>query len=56
MRGKTTVIMIAHRLSTTRGADKVVYMSNGKLIACGSFDYVRNLVPDFDKQAQLMGL
>jgi ABC-type bacteriocin/lantibiotic exporter with double-glycine peptidase domain len=56
MRGKTTVIMIAHRLSTVRGADKVVYMSDGKLIACGSFDYVRNLVPDFDKQAQLMGL
>lgn len=56
MRGKTTVIMIAHRLSTVRGADKVIYMDSGKLIACGSFDYVRTIVPDFDKQAQLMGL
>ena len=56
MRGKTTIIMIAHRLSTVRGADKVIYMDGGKLIACGSFDYVRTIVPDFDKQAQLMGL
>jgi ABC-type multidrug transport system fused ATPase/permease subunit len=56
MRGKTTVIMIAHRLSTVRGADKVVYMADGKLVASGSFDYVRSIVPDFDKQAQLMGL
>lgn len=56
MRGKTTIIMIAHRLSTVRGADRVIYMDGGKLIACGSFDYVRTIVPDFDKQAQLMGL
>jgi ATP-binding cassette subfamily C protein len=48
--------MIAHRLSTVRGADQVVYMADGKLVASGPFDYVRSIVPDFDKQAQLMGL
>lgn len=56
MRGRTTVILIAHRLSTVRTADKVVYMDRGKLIACGTFDEVRSAVPDFDLQAQLMGL
>lgn len=56
LRGSTTVVMIAHRLSTVRSADLVVYLSNGRIIAKGTFDEVRNAVPDFDRQAKLMGL
>jgi len=56
LRGSTTVVMIAHRLSTVRHADLVVYMESGKVVATGNFDEVRKLVPNFDKQAQLMGL
>ena len=56
MRGLTTVVMIAHRLSTVRSADIVVYLSEGKVIKVGSFSEVRNAVPDFDRQAKLMGL
>jgi ABC-type multidrug transport system fused ATPase/permease subunit len=56
LRGSTTVVMIAHRLSTVRNADLVVYFSEGKVIASGTFDEVRNTVPDFDRQAKLMGL
>ena len=56
LRGSTTVVMIAHRLSTVRNADLVVYMSAGKVVATGSFYEVRSLVPDFDRQAKLMGL
>jgi ABC-type multidrug transport system fused ATPase/permease subunit len=56
LRGSTTVMLIAHRLSTVRDADKVVYMAEGKIIASGSFDEVRAQVPDFDRQAVLMGL
>jgi ABC-type multidrug transport system fused ATPase/permease subunit len=56
LKGKVTVIMIAHRLSTARNSDLVVYMDQGRLLAKGSFDYVRSQVPDFDKQAALMGL
>lgn len=56
MKGNTTVLMIAHRLSTVRQADLVVYLDKGKLIATGTFTEVRNQVPDFDKQANLMGL
>lgn len=56
MRGSVTVLMIAHRLSTVRNADVVVYMEAGEIRATGSFEEVRILVPDFDKQAQLMGL
>jgi len=54
--GKTTIVMIAHRLSSIRHADNVIYMSEGKILAQGTFDEVRKLVPDFNYQAQLMGL
>ncbi len=56
LRGSTTVVMIAHRLSTVRSADIVVYLSEGKIMAIGTFEEVRNNVPDFDHQAKLMGL
>lgn len=56
LRGKVTVVMIAHRLSTVRDADKVAYMDNGRIVAIGSFEEVRKAVPNFDKQASLMGL
>lgn len=56
LKGSTTVIMIAHRLSTVRNADLVLYMDSGRIISRGSFEEVRKAVPDFDKQAKLMGL
>ena len=56
LRGSTTVILIAHRLSTVRHADIVVYLSEGKVMAKGTFEEVRNTIPNFDRQAKLMGL
>jgi ABC-type multidrug transport system fused ATPase/permease subunit len=56
LKGEVTVILIAHRLSTVREADEVVYMENGSIISRGKFEEVRNQVPNFDKQAALMGL
>jgi ABC-type multidrug transport system fused ATPase/permease subunit len=56
LRGSTTVVIIAHRLSTVRNADKVVYLSKGKVLATGTFEEVRQAVPDFDQQAKIMGL
>lgn len=56
LKGRVTVVMIAHRLSTVREADSVIYMDQGKIVAAGTFEEVRRTVPDFDRQAQLMGL
>jgi len=56
LRGSTTIFMIAHRLSTVRNADLVVYLDAGKVIATGSFENVRAVVPNFERQAKLMGL
>ena len=54
MRGRVTVIMIAHRLSTVKSADKVIYLDNGRILAEGTFEQVRAAVPNFDNQAKLM--
>ena len=56
LKGTTTVVLIAHRLSTVRDADLVLYMDKGEIVARGTFEEVRNAVPDFDRQAKLMGL
>ncbi len=56
LKGSTTVVMIAHRLSIIRNADIVIYLSEGRIRAMGTFDEVRQAIPDFDRQASLMGL
>jgi ABC-type multidrug transport system fused ATPase/permease subunit len=56
LKGSTTVVLIAHRLSTVRDADLVLYMEKGRVVAHGTFNEVRSSVPDFDRQAKLMGL
>ena len=54
--GDVTRIIVAHRLATIRHCDQVAYLENGLLVALGSFDEVREAVPGFDRQAQLLGL
>ena len=56
MRESATVIIIAHRLSTIQGVDKLIYLEDGEVKASGTFDEVRKAVPEFHKQAGLMGL
>jgi ABC-type multidrug transport system fused ATPase/permease subunit len=56
LKGKTTIVMIAHRLSTVRFADLVIYIDGGRIAAKGTFEEVRSQVPNFEKQAHLMGL
>ena len=56
LRGQVTLIVIAHRLSTVRDADQILYLDNGNLVCSGTFPEVREKVPDFDAQAKLMGL
>ena len=56
LKGDVTVIFIAHRLSTVKEADQVIYLEEGKIMATGTFEEVRAAVPNFDRQASLMGL
>jgi ABC-type multidrug transport system fused ATPase/permease subunit len=56
LKSTQTVLLIAHRLSTVRIADRIIYMENGKIRAIGNFGELRVSIPDFDKQARLSGL
>ena len=56
LEGDVTTITVAHRLATVRHADQVVYLQGGLIMATGSFEQVRIQVPDFDRQAALLGL
>jgi ABC-type multidrug transport system fused ATPase/permease subunit len=38
LRGSMTVVLIAHRLSTVRRADRIVVLDRGKLIQTGFWD------------------
>jgi ABC-type multidrug transport system fused ATPase/permease subunit len=56
IKGDVTVVIIAHRLSTVRNADLVLYLEKGKIRSLGDFNEVRASIPNFDTQAKLMGL
>lgn len=56
LKGSVTLVLVAHRFSTVRNADHVIYIDSGNLIAQGSFEEVRAQAPSFDKQANLLGL
>lgn len=56
LEGEVTTVTVAHRLATVRQADVLLYMQDGLIVATGTFDEVRAQVPDFDRQAALLGL
>jgi len=56
LRGKITIVLIAHRLSTVLKADRLVYLKEGKILSIGTFEQVRSAIPEFAEQASLSGL
>ena len=50
----TTVIVIAHRLSTVQRADVVHVIDNGELLASGTFKQLRKTVPMIQEYVRLM--
>lgn len=56
LHGTTTVLVIAHRLSTVRDADAIFYLEDGRLVCSGPFDHVAREVPRFAEHARLSGL
>ncbi|GAB2842087.1 ABC transporter ATP-binding protein [Microbacterium insulae] len=56
LRGDVTVIAVAHRLSTIRDYDRIVFMQGGRVGAQGTFDEVVAQSDEFAHQARLAGL
>jgi len=54
--GDVTTLIVAHRLSTIRNVDLVLYLEQGQVMARGSFDEVCARIPALRRQAGLMGL
>lgn len=47
LNGTMTIVLVAHRLSTVKNADKVVFMAEGNIQAEGSFEEVEQRNADF---------
>jgi len=56
LKGKASLLMIVHRLSTLNQVDKVIYIKAGRVLAIGTLSEVRRQVKDFDQQAKLLGI
>jgi ABC-type multidrug transport system fused ATPase/permease subunit len=56
LRGSTTVVSVAHRLSTVQNADQIFFLSDGALVGSGTFDELAASVPEFGEQVRLAGL
>lgn len=40
LKGKSTVVIVAHRLSTIKNVDKIFFLDEGKIIDSGTFEYL----------------
>jgi ABC-type multidrug transport system fused ATPase/permease subunit len=56
LRGKVTIVVVAHRLSTVQRADKLYWMADGSLVNSGTFDELRHANKDFETSVNLLGL
>lgn len=56
LHGEVTIIVVAHRLSTVRHADAVVYLEDGAVVAVGTFEELRVSVPAFARLVELGSL
>ena len=56
LRKEKTLIFVAHRLSTVKTANRIIYLNKGVIEGEGDFSALRKKVPDFDKQVKLLDL
>jgi ATP-binding cassette, subfamily B, bacterial PglK len=53
LQGSMTIVIVAHRLSTVRHADTLVFLKDGRVETEGSFDQVRAQNADFARLVEL---
>ena len=51
-----TIIAIAHRLSTLKACNKLIYMKDGRIIDIGTFEQLSSKYPDFDNLVKLSSI
>lgn len=56
LKGEKTIIAIAHRLSTLKSCDRLVYLKRGEIVDTGTFDELSAKHPDVQKLIKLSQL
>ena len=56
LKGEITIISIAHRLSSLKNMDKIIYLEDSQIQAVGSFEEVRQNSSGFAAQASELGI
>lgn len=54
-KGKTT-ILIAHRITTIEGMDKIIFIDDGRILAAGSHDELCSNCPEYNRMVELQRL
>lgn len=53
LHGDLTMIVVAHRLSTIRNCDRILFLVDGEVEGIGTFDELRDQHPDFSELVRL---
>jgi ATP-binding cassette subfamily C protein len=56
LKGKVTIIIVAHRLSSIKMADNIYYLEEGEVIGSGNFNELQESLPNFAAQVKNMSL
>ena len=56
LKGKKTIIVIAHRLSTLRSMDRIIVLSRGEIVEGGNFDELMVQAGVFSGLAKAQGI
>jgi len=56
LKGEKTIIAIAHRLSTLKSCDRLIYLKDGELVDTGTFEQLSQKHVDFEKLIKLSSL
>ena len=56
LKGTITILIVAHRLSTIKNADRIVLMKQGRIDCVGAYDQLLRQSPDFRRMVELQQL